>query len=506
MHPRACRAAMCGALALSGCNDTRGLAPARASTPWRTDVIETASAASPSAAPAAKVFAVPPQPALPFPQQPAAALDPAHAYSLPELIDLAQTRNQSTRIAWEQARQAAIAVGISQATLLPELTVDALGGYTHSASPFPTVLVKQGYITADGQAVFPEVVLKYLLVDFGGRAATIEAAKQVSYAGNVAFTAVHQALIRDVAKAYFELDGLNAQLLAAQQSLASARLVQDAADSRRAQGEGTLTEQAIARRGVAQAAVAIPQAETARNAARLALLALLDLPPQTALQVQDSSKRPLARATLPTLDALMQDALQRRPDLVADLARLRASEQGIAIARSTLFPTVGIAANVQGNIGQLSTNGGRYEGIEQPQAGIFLRFDWPLYQGGAEENRLRVARSKRDEAEDALRKAGTEALREVALAYDSVQTSLAQYDAAIAFREAAQIAFDAATSAYRHGVGTLTDAANAETALAMARAGAVQAHAQALIDAAALAFATGRLTSAASPAITDPHP
>ena len=198
----------------------------------------------------------------------------------------------------------------------------------------------------------------------------------------------------------------------------------------------------------------------------------------------------------------MADALQQRPDLLADLARLRASQQGIAVARSELFPRLSIAANVQGNIGQVRADNGPYQSIMQPQAGVFLRFDWTLYQGGARLNRMRLAQSQRAEAEDTLNKAKTDAMREVALAYDVLQTSLAQHDAAVAFRDAAQTAFDAATSSYAHGIGTLTDATNAQTALAVARAAVVQAHSQALVNAASLAFVTGDLTSAASPTLT----
>lgn len=499
-------------VAAIGCNDTRDLAPLSPSTPWQTNVLQRQDAPiqrqSPAGAPPpgeARVFALPSSAARPPPAQPAVLQD-GHAYTLVELVDLAQTRNQGTRVSWEQARQAAIAVGISRSALLPQLTLDALGGYQHQASPFPTALVKRGYITSDAEAVFPEVVMKYLLLDFGGREAGIETAKQLSFAANTAFTAVHQKLILDVSRAYFQLDGLNAQLAAAGVSLGNARLLETAAASKLSHGEGTVTDLAIARRGVAQAMLTLAQAETAQHAAMLSLLALLDLPPQARLTVADSSARSLSRTTLRTLDTMMADALSKRPELLTELARLRASEAGIALARSEMLPTLSLAANLQGNIGQISTNSGPYESVKQPQAGVFLRFDWALYQGGALVNRLHIAQSKRAEVEASLDKARTEAMREVALAYDVLQTGLTQYDAALALQAAAQTAFDAAASSFAHGVGTLTDATSSQAALSAARAAAVQAHAQALVNAAALAFTTGDLTSSLSPALTAAAP
>ena len=83
----------------------------------------------------------------------------------------------------------------------------------------------------------------------------------------------------------------------------------------------------------------------------------------------------------------------------------------------------------------------------------------------------------------------------LALAYDQVDTGLQQYDAAIALQTASEAAFHSASDSYAHGVGTLTDATSAQTGLATARAAVARAHAQSLINAAALAFATGELTS-----------
>ena len=66
-------------------------------------------------------------------------------------------------------------------------------------------------------------------------------------------------------------------------------------------------------------------------------------------------------------------------------------------------------------------------------------------------------------------------------------------DAIVTVREAAQTSYDAAFDAYLHGVGTYTDAANEETALATADSDKEDAHANVFTAAAALAFATGTI-------------
>ena len=59
--------------------------------------------------------------------------------------------------------------------------------------------------------------------------------------------------------------------------------------------------------------------------------------------------------------------------------------------------------------------------------------------------------------------------------------------------QAAQSAYDAAFDAYLHGVGTYTDVASEQTALASADADREDAHANVFTAAASLAFATGTI-------------
>jgi len=128
---------------------------------------------------------------------------------------------------------------------------------------------------------------------------------------------------------------------------------------------------------------------------------------------------------------------------------------------------------------------------------VTLNLSWPLYDGGLLRNKLRLAKSERDAAADELQGRTDQALRDVALAYDQIDTGLSQYKAAIALQTASETAFRSARDTYAQGLGTFTDAATAQTGLASARAVVARAHAQSLINAAALAFAIGLLTSSA---------
>jgi outer membrane protein len=502
--PRLRRIALAGCAVLAACNDTTDLAPASPDTPWQVQLSEEAppapAPAAVSAGAASRQFTVPTNTAVPLPAS--ADIDPSEVYSLVELIDIAQRRNPATRAAWEEARQAAIDVGIARAAYLPALTASALAGYEHVVFPFPSSLVPQGFITFNTQEVFPQLAVNYLLLDFGGRAAAVEAASQLSIAGNAAFTAAHQQLIFSVARAYFMLDGADAALRAAQQALADARVVQQSAEALSARGLATIVDVQLARRGTAQAQFDLAQAIAAQHDAMYTLLAAMDLPPTTKLRVAGASTRPLPPRTARTVDDVLREALRRRPDLLADVAKLRATDANIAAARSAMAPKLSLSGNVMGNIGRLNVDGSPYLGVVKPQGALLLNLEWPLYEGGLLQNKLRLAQSQRVAAADELKEHTDAALREVALAYDEVETGLQQYDAAIALQTASEAAFRSASASYGQGVGTFTDAVSAQAGLAAARAAVTRAHAQSLINAAALSFATGQLTSSADFAAT----
>src|SRR5205823_5186435 len=119
------------------------------------------------------------------------SINPRKTYNLAELIDIAQRSNPETRVAWERARQAAAAVGLTESAYYPYLVAAAAGGYDRAFIPFPTLRVKQQAPPTNGNLPNVEIVgggtlitesllaraelnAKWLLLDFGERKATRE--------------------------------------------------------------------------------------------------------------------------------------------------------------------------------------------------------------------------------------------------------------------------------------------------------------------------------------------
>jgi len=70
------------------------------------------------------------------------AIDPRKTYNLAELIDIAQRSNPETRVAWERARMAAAAVGLTESAYYPYIIAAAAGGYDRAFVPFPQLRAK----------------------------------------------------------------------------------------------------------------------------------------------------------------------------------------------------------------------------------------------------------------------------------------------------------------------------------------------------------------------------
>lgn len=216
-----------------------------------------------------------------------------HAYSLPELIDIAQRQNPDTRIAWQQARQAALAVGMGEAIFLPIISASVIGGYQRTTTPLPYAIGNEKDLKTTGSAVIPALALQWLIFDFGQRSALLDAAKQTSYAANVTFNGMHQKLIYDVTRTYFQYGAAQAQSQIAKQTLQNSLKIQDAAEERQKKGIATTVEVALARQQVAQSQLRRVVAKGTERDAYQALLGAMGVSPSLDIKAAYTEDRAL---------------------------------------------------------------------------------------------------------------------------------------------------------------------------------------------------------------------
>lgn len=501
--------ALISTVALSGCGTTAiDMAPARPDRPWQPAVGADGAIAfgKPQAANAASAssYVLPPNPALATVTPAPSSIDPERTYTLAELIDIAQSNHPETRIAWDDARRAALAEGIAQSTYLPQVTASVIGGLRSAHGN-----QSGGGVSADGSTsssgAIAALSLEWLLFDFGQREAIVESAQQMSIASNIAFTAAHQRVIHEVCLAFYANDAARARVAITVKSLKNAEDVEAAADDRYRHGVGTVIDAAQARQATAQARLANVRARGRAQDAMLALVTAMGVSPLTRFNVVDVSGRKLSTASLQPVERIVSDAISRRPDVLGAYAAERASAAAVRAAEADFKPKIFMSVGGAYGAGRLDVTAvppvGQQSGTfnlsgEHWGSTVLLGVTVPLYDAGLRKSMLGQARAAADAATAASERVRDEAVRQIVMAQNALETSLEANEASEALESAARTNFNAAFDSYQHGVGTMTAVTLAATQLLQAEDAAIEAHSGALSAAATLAFATGALGSA----------
>jgi outer membrane protein len=429
-----------------------------------------------------------------------ATLDPTHPYTLAELIDVAEHHDPGTRVVWERAKQKAGELGLAQSAYYPELEGLAVSGDERLINPFPKPLAPRGYVTVEEPVVRPEVTLQYLIFDFGKRKASVDAAKEEKFAAGADVIQVNQALAFRVASAYYQLVTAQEGLQAAQDTLRTAQTTQDAAENRLDNGLATLPDVLNARAEAAQAAFDEESADGDEKIARVALTEAVGADPSPDIVIDSARSAPLPERLTMSIEALIDRAMENRPDLMAQALRIRSAEARIRAARGEYKPQIVLSGSAAQTSVWPTADYGQLGPASEPTWSATLGIQWRILDGGVRRNELFIAESKRREAEDELTTEQDQTTREVWIAYIGFRTALRKHDAAVALLVSANASYSASLDAYKYGVKNLVDVVTAEKQLAQARLSSVSARSQLFIEAVNLEFATGNLLRNQPPA------
>src|SRR6267378_4816898 len=353
------------------------------------------------------------------------SINPRKVYNLAELIDMAERNNPETRVAWERARQAAAAVGLSESAYYPFLVASAAAGYDRAFIPFPTLTANPTHpslsnvrITGGGSLVTEarvyrgELNAKWLLLDFGERSAVVAAAREQLMIANVGFNGTHQKIVFQVTDRFYQLGTAHQKVLVSQSALESGQTVERAVQARVDNGLATKPELLQAQQQTAQTEFDVEATTGAESDARVALVESIGLLPTVPLHVADLGQRSTSEQTNSSVDELIARALSQRPDLVAKLANLHAKEDGIRKVRAEYYPKVAIDAHVTETELDVSIANSPFFGDHRPTYGVFLTASVPIFDGFARDRQMDIARAELRGAENELAGARDSAVRE----------------------------------------------------------------------------------------------
>jgi TolC family type I secretion outer membrane protein len=374
--------------------------------------------------------------------------------SLMAVADAALCANPQTREVWANARVQAAQVGVARAAYLPSLSASLGSGRARSND-----------VTRDQRSLAAN--LSWLIFDFGGRGANLEAARQLLAAANASQDATVQSLLLAATQAFYQVQALQASLAAAQASERAAETSFRAAAARYQAGSAAPADQLQARTAWSQAQLNRIAAEGNLKTAQGNLNTLMGRDAQLPIMLADALQpAPGAQFEL-DVQALVEQARQLRPDLKAAMAQARAAQAGIAGARAAHLPSLSLAMSASDTYsGGLGDN---------RNGSLGLTLNVPLFAGFATHYKVRAA-----EAQAEARLASQERLRlqvaqEVWNAYQALLTATQSTRSSADLLASAEQSDQVARGRYQAGVGSLVDLLNAQSALASARQQRVQA-------------------------------
>jgi outer membrane protein TolC len=412
-------------------------------------------------------------------------VDAAKTYSLAELVNFAEAHNPETRLAWERARSQAAALGVARSELYPTLAAAALSQTGRSEVYFGSRF--DGQTVQDFQVALD---LSYNVFDFGARSGRINAARAEVLAANFAFNDTHRNVIYQVEQAYYRLLNSMGQEDAARASLSNARAVEQSAEDRLKNGLATLPDVLEARSATAQAEYDLQAVLGAEQIARGDLSTAVGTSATAVIHAEPLDQVPIPEAIGDTVDQAINRALEKRPDLMQQVAEIRSANARVKEARAAYYPALSLS---------VSPAAQSLYGLQSPYpwshtadlvGGLSFSLQWTVFDGGARKNKLAQARANVHAAEAQANVISNQIADEVWTAYSNLNTAFRQRQSALALLEAASQSYSAALESYNYGVRSLLDVTAAQRTLAQARSADVLARTQVLTSLAELAFRT----------------
>lgn len=404
---------------------------------------------------------------------------------LADIVDIALLNSKQTRQAWSLARAAAADYGSAKGMLLPEIDASASANNQQTAS-------SSGKKPPETHTYSGNVSLSWLLFDFGGRAASIEATREALYAADWNHNAAIQGVILQVEQAYYDYFATKALLNAQQSAVDESRVNLSSAEDRHSAGIATIADVLQSRTALSQAELTLQTLQGRIMTTRGILATAMGLPANTTFDVELPVDNIPIDKTKKSVDDYLATALKNRPDLAAVRAQAIAAEARLRAVRAQGYPSI----NAGGSVGRLSYDSlSDKNNIHSGSIGVSV----PLFTGFSHRYDVLAARAQADAAISGAQNMQDIVVLQVWTSYYSLETAEQQVRTSGDLMQSATQNHDVAAERYKSGVGSILDLLTAQAYLEKARAQQIQARADWWAAAAQLAHDTGALDATPTP-------
>jgi outer membrane protein, multidrug efflux system len=409
--------------------------------------------------------------------------------TLERLVDEAYAHNHDLVIAAARVEEARAQLGIARADQLPVLAAEVGGTRARQSERGATPVSPGTNLTTTTHRA--DLTLAFELDFWGKYRRASEAARAELLATEAARDTVSSALAAEVARAYFALVALDAQVASTR------RVVERGRESLELQQKryqaGVISEFEYQQRAaeVESNAVQLPVLERERGRQERALAVLLGRSPRALME--DTVARADRGGVAPAIPAdLPSQLLLARPDLREAEQRLIAANARIGVARAAYFPSISLT----GALGRQSTELSDLFTSPARTWSFIGNVTQPIFAGGRLSNQTRAAEARREQLLAQYRLAIVNAFREVLDAIESQQRALEVLQTEARRARALERAYQLAQLRYQNGVASQLDVIDAERQLLQAELNRIDAQRASRASVADLYRALGAGTSA----------
>lgn len=374
--------------------------------------------------------------------------------ALEDVVELALCNNPQTRSLWANSRIQSAQLGSSMSSYLPTLTGPISVSTSRTKSDGTTTEASQKGISLN---------ISYLLYDFGGREANVENAQQLLVAANAARDETLQAVFLNAVQSYYALLSTRASVQSYQVAEASARRSLDAAQTRHQAGTATLNDRLQAQTALSQAVLNRIRAEGEAANAQGSLANIMGFDASQSFElapVQELSPDPVAEQSI---GQLITEARQKRPDLLAAEAQIKAAEANIAATKASGMPSFSLT-------GGISRSESQAAGVTSASNGnsLTVSVSVPWFSGFRDTYKNRAAQAQLEGKVAERDRVANQIALEVWKAYQALLTNSQALRAADDLVASAEQSEKMALGRYKEGVGSILDTLTAQSTMASA--------------------------------------
>lgn len=407
----------------------------------------------------------------------------AKTIDLISAINIALCNNPETQIAWFNAKSSAALLGSSRSEYLPNINILA------SEQKVKSINNVNPNISGGYNVFSPNISLNYLLFDFGGREARIEATKQQMLAAGYNYNTNMQNTLFAVVRNYANVLITEESLKSAQQAEKASKEILEAAKIKLEVGTATPADKAQSETAYSQSQLDTQNAENNLQIARGNFATLLHISPFKTISLKGINFDELSKPLSQNISDLINEAIEQRPDLAAAIANEKQAKAEWNKAKRANYPTISAIGSASKTIYGESNIRSRQDSSIGVQISVpFFTGFKNHYQTLAAENAYLASKAQKTQIED-------NAALDVWTSYNNYQTSRVSYETAKSLLKSAQMSEELTVGRYKVGKGSLIDALNAQAQSASARFTQVQAKNNLLVTKFDLDRALGLITT-----------